>query len=400
LLITQEKSAAMKPKFILIEPCNFNDFPVGGQLTFAKQLANVYGNELALVGLGEGGEPLGKWFKKRLNGLEYDYFAISSYSPAIIKPRIPARLTAYLNVRKYKKGILSLGADAIFIQSHEILKVTLKWKWKSVCYYFPGVGMPLQTPRYPWARYLSAWFDVWFLKGALHADVLAAAADPDAIAALKNRRGGILKNKQVHFLSTRVDTGIFKKADKSVVRSELCLRGDQTIFAASGRIHPVKGWRFLLQAVARYKEINANCLFIYVGDGGDRREMETAIADHHLRDHVMITGFQPPEVVARYIQAADVFLLGSLKEGWSTSLIEALACGKPIVTTKVSSATSIVKDGINGFVVDQGDLGGFVAKMEKALLLPEFDKYIDREIPKYSLGTLKKSLGEIWAPAK
>ncbi len=390
----------MNKKFILIEPCNFNDYPVGGQLTFAKQLAGVYGNEIALVGLGDEGEPIGKWFKKRLNGREYDYFAISSYSPAVMKPRIPARLTAYLNARKYKREILSLGVDSVFIQSHEILKVALKWKFKSVCYYFPGVGMPLQTPRYPWARYLSALFDVWFLTGALHADVLAAAADADAIAALKNRRGGILKSKQIHFLSTRVDTGVFKKADKSVAKNELGLRGDRTIFAATGRIHPVKGWRFLLQAVARYRESNANCLFIYVGDGGDRKDMEMAIADLGLANHVMITGFQPAGVVAKYVQAADVFLLGSLKEGWSTSLIEALACGKPIVTTRVSSAASIVEDGISGFVVEQGDLDNFVAKMGKALQLPDFDEYVDREIPKYSLGTLKKALGEIWAPAK
>ncbi|MBN2400390.1 MAG: glycosyltransferase family 4 protein [Candidatus Aminicenantes bacterium] len=390
----------MNKKFILIEPCNFKDYPVGGQLTFAKQLAAVFCNEIALVGLGDEGEPIGKWFKKRLNGLEYDYFAISSYSPGIIKPKIPARLTAYLNTRKYKKEILSLGADSVFIQSHEILKVALKWKLKSVCYYFPGVGMPLQTPRYPWARYLSVLFDVWFLTGALHADVLAAAADADAIVALKNRRGGILKSKQVHFLSTRVDTGIFKKADKSIARSKLGLRGERTILTATGRIHPVKGWRFLLQAVALYRESNPNCLFIYVGDGGDRKDMETEIADQGLVDHVLITGFQPANVVARYIQAADVFLLGSQKEGWSTSLLEALACGKPIVTTRVSSAASIVEDGVNGFVVEQNDVDGFVSAIEKARLLPDFDEYFIRETQKYSLHSLKNALGEIWPPAK
>jgi len=53
-------------------------------------------------------------------------------------------------------------------------------------------------------------------------------------------------------------------------------------------------------------------------------------------------------------------LLGSQKEGWSTSLIEALACYKPIVTTKVSSAESIVNDGVNGYVVEQNDLPGFL----------------------------------------
>jgi len=101
----------MKTKFILIEPCNYIDYPVGGQLTFAKQLINVYGNEIALVGYGDKNEPIGKWFKKRLIDQYFDYFAISMYSPEIIKPIIPARLTSYLNIRKYKKEILSLGVD-------------------------------------------------------------------------------------------------------------------------------------------------------------------------------------------------------------------------------------------------------------------------------------------------
>lgn len=386
----------MKSKFILIEPCNYIDYPVGGQLTFAKQLMNVYGNKIALVGYGEKDEPIGVWFKKTINGQSYDYFAISTYSFSSIKPIIPARFAAYLNVNKYKKEILSLGVDSVFIRSHEVLKIVTQWNLKSVCYFFPGVGNPLQTSRYPWARIFSNIFDYWFLTGAFKADVLAAAADSDAISALKNRCGGILKNKKINFLSTRVDTNVFKKTDKYIERDALGLNRHQLIFVTTGRIHYTKGWRFLLKVIIEYKKINSNCLFIFVGDGGDRKEMDKVISNYNMADNVIITGFLPSNIVAQYIQAADVFLLGSQKEGWSTSLIEALACYKPIVTTKVSSASSIVKDGVNGFLVDQNDIKAFVIGIEKALHLNNFNDYIDKEIAKYSLYTLKDSIEEIW----
>jgi glycosyltransferase involved in cell wall biosynthesis len=274
------------------------------------------------------------------------------------------------------------------------------WKLKNVCYFFPGAGIPLETSRYPWARIFSGIFDLWFLSAALKADVLAAAADSDAIAALKKRCGGILKNKKVFFLSSRIDTRIFKKEDKFKTRDELGFNRDKLIFVTTGRIHYTKGWRFLLQMLVEYKNINDNFLFVFVGDGGDRKEMESVINNYNIKDNVYITGFQPPRMVAKYIQASDLFLFGSQKEGWSTSLIEALACHKPIVTTRVSSASSMVIDGINGFVVEQNDLGGFIVSIEKALRLKDYNNYTEREIPKYSLDTLAESLGEIWHPAK
>lgn len=386
----------MKAKFILLEPCNFIDHPVGGQLTFAKQLINVYGKDIALVGYGEKDEPLGKWFKKKFYDHYYDYFAISKYSPEIIKPIVPARLKVYINVNKYKKEILSLGVDSVFVQSHEILKIVTQWNLKSVCYFFPGVGNPIQTSRYPWARMFASIFDFWFLTGALKANVLAAAADEEAIAAFKKRCGGILKNKKINFLSTRIDTNIFKRADKYVARDVLGLNRNQLIFVTTGRIHYAKGWRFLLEVIFEYKKTNSNFSFVFVGDGGDRKEMETVISKYDMLDNVIITGFLPSHIVAQYIQAADVFLLGSQKEGWSTSLIEALACYKPIVTTKVSSASSIVKDGVNGFLIDQNDIKGFVIGIEKALSLDNFNDYIEKEISKYSLYTLRDSIEEIW----
>jgi hypothetical protein len=59
-----------------------------------------------------------------------------------------------------------------------------------------------------------------------------------------------------------------------------------------------------------------------------------------------------------------------------------------------------VKDGINGFVIAQHDLHGFVSAIDKALKLNNFNEYIDKEISKYSLDTLKESLEAIWSPER
>lgn len=389
-----------KTSFLVIEGCDFKDYPVGGILSFSKQLISVYKNEVALVGMGEKNDPLGFWFKKKIGDIFYDYFAFMKYSPDIIKPKIPLRLTTYINLRRYKNEILSLGVQAAFVRSHEILKVVIDWPLKSVCYYFPGVGSPLKTSHYKWVRIFSGIFDRWYLNAALKADVLLAAADQEAIESLKNRCGGLLKSKDVKFLSTRVDAVIFNEGDKYSIRDQLGLDKNKTIFVTTGRIHPTKGWKFLLKVLCLFKKIYNNCLLIFVGDGSDRIELEKEISRLGLNDNVKITGFLKPSDVARHIQASDLFLLGSKKEGWSTSLIEALACYKPVVTTRVSSATSIVRDGINGFVVDQDDVNGFVNGIEKALLLKDYDKYINKEIPKYSLDNLRASLEQVWNPER
>ncbi|EFK96824.1 hypothetical protein LDC_1131 [sediment metagenome] len=180
-------------KFILIEGCNYKDYPVGGILSFSKQLIRVYGNKIALVGMGDKDDPLGVWFKKKIGDIYFDYFAFMKYSPNIIKPKIPLRLTTYINLRRYKNEILSLGVQAAFARSHEIFKVIINWHFKSICFFFPGVGNPLETSRYKWARPFFYLFDYWFFKGALKANVLLAAADSDAVKATKKEMRWYLK---------------------------------------------------------------------------------------------------------------------------------------------------------------------------------------------------------------
>ncbi len=89
---------------------------------------------------------------------------------------------------------------------------------------------------------------------------------------------------------------------------------------------------------------------------------------------------------------------GSLVEGWPTAIVEALACGKPVVTTEVSGARELVLDGRNGFVVTEREPERFARAMLDALSLPGAGALGVEIARRHALSTLGPRLGRLWAP--
>lgn len=387
---------------LLIEGCNFIDYPIGGQLSFSRQMMKVFGNRLALVGISTDTTPTGKWIKKEIDGIVYDYYAFLRRDITSKRPVVPARLFGYWNLRKHRQTIMSLGIRNMFLQSHELLCVVLSWESESICYRFPGVDNPLSISRYQWAKPLAILFDKWFLPKVAKANVILATADEDAIQELLLRSKGLLRRKHLKQFSTRVDTTLFKAGNKKEMRSRLKLPQECKILVTTGRIHWAKGWRFLIDSFVEFQKLYSNSILYFVGDGEDRPAVEQEIEAKMLVGKVFITGVQPPQIVAEYLRASDLFVMASEKEGWSTSLIEAMASCLPIVSTDVSSANTIIQNGLNGFVIRSRDFNQFAKKMEMAIQLDpdKIVQYSQREITKYSLENLATDLGRIWEPLK
>jgi len=267
----------------------------------------------------------------------------------------------------------------------------------NVCFWFPGVDNALSVSRYEWAKPFATIFDkVFLLSVSRHAKTILAAADRDAIINLKNRYGGILAERNISFFPTRVDTDIFHTGDRACARQSLALPQDAIIVITSGRLHIAKGWPLLLDAFALFRASHSNAQLIFVGDGSDHSAIERIIAGgKELQGHVHLLGQLPQSQLALYLQAADLFVMGSEKEGWSTSLTEALASGLPIVTTRFSSADSIVQNDVNGFVVDR-KAQAFAKAMDDALRLTDVREYSDHEIKKYARAKLATALMNVW----
>ena len=111
----------IKPDIRHLEACNFIDKPTGGQLTFSRQLMKVLGSRLALVGWASApSDPIGRWFDKVIDGVVYRYFAIGREIPSANKPIVPARLTTWLQIRRYQSRIHSIGIPNIIVSEHSI----------------------------------------------------------------------------------------------------------------------------------------------------------------------------------------------------------------------------------------------------------------------------------------
>jgi glycosyltransferase involved in cell wall biosynthesis len=114
---------------------------------------------------------------------------------------------------------------------------------------------------------------------------------------------------------------------------------------------------------------------------------------------VHITGSLDPRGVAGYLNAADVFVMGSFFEGWPTAMVEALATGKAIVSTAVSAAADLIEEGRNGFIVNCRKAEAFSDAMVRALSLDARSVSLEKSRP-YALNCLADDIGRLWAPLR
>jgi glycosyltransferase involved in cell wall biosynthesis len=382
-------------KILVIDFCNYEDYPIGGYLSFAKNLMESFGNDLALAGITTNdNDPIGRWFKKVINGIFYDFFAIARYDNLKTKHLIPDRLVSYLLVKYYKKKISEINIRNIFIQRQEILLAVADTATENCCYCFAGLENPLNISKYKYARNISSLFEKYFFRRLKYVNTILASGDENAINEMILRSKGMISRESVTKFPTRINTDIFKPLSKSQARRELNLSDSATIVITTGRLASMKGWKFMIDCFVLFLKEIPDSLFYLIGDGEDFEEIQDYVSQVNLTDKIILTGKKKSEEIALFLNAADLFIMGSYKEGWSTSLSEALACGIPSCVTDFSSAREIIRQGQNGFVIEKHDVELFVKAMFESLKIqrPVFNEYIKA----FSSNKMKEEISRIW----
>jgi L-malate glycosyltransferase len=116
---------------------------------------------------------------------------------------------------------------------------------------------------------------------------------------------------------------------------------------------PHKGQRHLIEAARLVVQEIPDARFVILGEGELRDQLERQIHEHHLEKHVLLPGFRTD--VLGCIKSFDVFAMSSVTEGLGTSLLDAMACARPIVATRAGGIPEIVEDGVNGLLVPPRD---------------------------------------------
>src|SRR2546429_1813525 len=116
---------------------------------------------------------------------------------------------------------------------------------------------------------------------------------------------------------------------------------------------PHKGQRYLVDAAHLVVREIPDARFVILGEGELREHLQKQIHEHHLEKHVLLPGFRVD--VLGGIKGFDLFAMSSVTEGLGTSLLDAMACGRPIVATTAGGIPEIVEDDVNGLLVPPRD---------------------------------------------
>lgn len=358
-------------KILYIELCNFKDYPLGGHLSFALHLTTAMQGDIDLVGERTDFEMKeGEWTKCEIDGNTYNYYNVINRKKNFSRPLIPNRIKDYLLIKRHIGRILKdRDYDIFIIQSPEILLAFPEHLKSRVCLIMPGIENLVAYSRFKYLRIFATLYDKVFFKSAKKVNVILAASDSKAIDSFVRRSNGTVKAEIVHQFPTRYDASIFHVMNKEEVRKELHIPSDELMIITTGRLNEGKGWKYMIDSFAMMKEEHFNAKLYFLGKGEDEDRIRRYLIEKGLENSVLLAGVHPLSIVAKYLNAADLFIMGSYREGWSTSLVEAVACANPCVVTEFSSAHDMVKDGENGFVQIGRDEKEFFYLMEKALAL-------------------------------
>lgn len=164
------------------------------------------------------------------------------------------------------------------------------------------------------------------------------------------------KAEKVRVIPNGVDPGKFRPLEKVDARRQVGLP-DRSIILSVGNITPVKGFDLLIKSVKVLIEQHGrtDVLLVIAGEGAHRTELESLVAELGLDAHVRFVGDVQHERLFLWYGAADLCCLASVREGWPNVVVEALACGRPVIGTKVGGIPEILTTEEVGILTDRDE---------------------------------------------
>jgi glycosyltransferase involved in cell wall biosynthesis/GT2 family glycosyltransferase len=167
---------------------------------------------------------------------------------------------------------------------------------------------------------------------------------------------------KIHVIHCGVDQGFLGAGPQPIV--------DNQRIVCVGRLAEQKGQLRLLQSLALLREKGVVCEAVLAGDGPMRDVIEAEIARLGLTGCVQITGWLSGAQVRQHLLEARVMVLPSFAEGLPVVLMEALALGRPVITTYVAGIPELVQTGINGWLIPAGSIDALANAIQDALATP------------------------------
>jgi D-inositol-3-phosphate glycosyltransferase len=201
-----------------------------------------------------------------------------------------------------------------------------------------------------------------------------------------------------------VNLELFQPVAKEEARAQLGLREDDRILLFVGRIEPLKGVDILLGAAAQVQS-DSDCFVLVIGGDSSARQGEMAhlrslAAELGIAEHVNFLGAVDHEKLPLFYSAADVCVVPSFYESFGLVALEAMACGTPVVASRVGGLAVTVRDGETGYLIPWRCPEPFAERIELLLgneeLRRAFGKSAREEVERYRWGNVAEATLQIY----
>ena len=284
----------------------------------------------------------------------------------------------------------SLGILAKYISERQLVPLVYTHHTHYPEYVKTYVGEKVLLP------YLAKIYSTWFVNNS---DAVIA---PSLKIKKLLKEYGAKEEIPIHILPTGIDLKTFKESDldKEKLRKKLNIPLDKKILLFVGRIGKEKNVEFLVESFKELLKKREDALLLIVGDGPFLDSLKKIVEEMKIGSFVKFTGRVPHEKIISYYQSADVFLFPSLTDTQGIVILEALACGLPVVVLKDDAFDGIILDGKNGFAVEKESSKVFAQKtnliLDDTSLQKKFSKLAVKTAQDFSKEKVAGKLAEIY----
>lgn len=177
--------------------------------------------------------------------------------------------------------------------------------------------------------------------------------------------------ERVRTIPNGVDAATFAPQNGAQAREKYGIAPDEKFVLCAGALIERKGHHFAIRALAEVLRRRSDVRLVIAGGAGREGFYESRLRDEvralGLEGRVKFAGPVPPAELAGLMSAADVFCLASLREGWPNVVHEALACGCPVIASKVGGVPEMIPDGESGTIIPCRDQQALNAALQAAL---------------------------------
>ena len=179
--------------------------------------------------------------------------------------------------------------------------------------------------------------------------------------------------------------------DPTYLRNELGIEKNETILLSVGELIPRKNHISVINALRRMK--NSKVHYVIAGEGELEQWLKRMVAEFST-NNIHFLGYRTD--IDKLCNAADIFVMPSLQEGLSVALMEAMACGLPVIASRIRGNTDLIDDGKGGYLVDTINVKGYMEAIMKLYNNPDdrdkMGKFNMKKVQNYSIDNVKNML--------